>query len=402
MRSFHGIYLVLFIFVYILMSAVVAQGLKKLFLAAKSPNTGRRLVSVYLILSSLILVTFIILFIFPHYPEKPAPYKLFFRFNVILIADILTKLIISVSSFIYFIRPKSKKRKPIVLLAGIILSVGVAGSIALGAAIGKNRVTVREVELEFTSLPQSFNGFKLVQISDLHIGSFSKQSDFPDKSVKLIRVQHPGLILFTGDLVNNFGNEAEGWQAAFSGLDADFGLYSILGNHDYGDYTNWPDEREKDENFRKIISAHEKIGFKLLRNSFIPLTLDGDTIYLIGVENWGHPPFPQYADMGKALQGIPVESFKILMTHDPAHWETKIRGKENIQLTLSGHTHGLQWGIKPAGIEFSLICFGRHNWGGLYSHNGQYLYVNRGLGTIGMNMRLDMPAEITVITLKKK
>ena len=176
--------------------------------------------------------------------------------------------------------------------------------------------------------------------------------------------------------------------------------YSILGNHDYGDYTNWESPDEKRRNFELIKSLHAKTGFTLLNNESNILRRGEDSIFIAGVENWGHSPFPQYADIEKALQGISPEDFTLFMTHDPAHWESKVEGKRNIELTLSGHTHGLQWGIKTAGVPFSLACFTRKYWGGLYRNGQAVLYVNTGLGMVGVPWRIDMAPEITVFTLK--
>ena len=211
----------------------------------------------------------------------------------------------------------------------------------------------------------------------------------------------PDILVFTGDLVNNFAYETERWKGEFQEFDAPY-KFAISGNHDYGDYYRWPDKNLKEENYRGILTAIDEFGFELLSNRSYAIVRSSDTVYVTGVENWGHPPFPQYADLGKALKDVPAGAFKILLTHDPAHWEAEIMNKGNFPLTLSGHSHGLQWGIKPAGIEFSLIYLSRITWAGLYENQGNYLYVNRGLGTIGIPMRIDMPAEITFFILRKK
>ena len=212
---------------------------------------------------------------------------------------------------------------------------------------------------------------------------------------------NPDIILFTGDLVNNFANELDGWKEIFQEITINRECYSILGNHDYGNYTNWKNETEKIENFNQIVSSSELLGFKLLNNDHTIHKTESDSIYIIGVENWGHPPFPQYANLEKAMDGVPTKAFKILMTHDPSHWDQVIRHRGHVQLTLAGHTHGLQWGIVKAGITFSLSYFVRQNWGGLYKHDDSYLYVSTGLGTVGIPWRINMPAEMTVITLKR-
>jgi predicted MPP superfamily phosphohydrolase len=212
---------------------------------------------------------------------------------------------------------------------------------------------------------------------------------------------NPDVILFTGDLVNNFSGEIKGWQDVFQEINKNRASYSILGNHDYGDYTNWKSDAEKTENFNQILSSHKTFGFNLINNNHVKLKAGTDSLYIIGVENWGHPPFPQYANLEQAMIGIPENAFKILLSHDPAHWEQIIKFRDDIGLTLSGHTHGMQWGIKKAGFTFSLIYLTRENWGGLYKYGNSRLYVNTGLGTVGIPWRIDMPGELTVISLKR-
>ena len=166
-------------------------------------------------------------------------------------------------------------------------------------------------------------------------------------------------------------------------------------------YTKWESKEKKQKNFNEILSYNKQLGFNLLRNEHIVIKKQKDSIFLIGTENWGHPPFPRYADLDAAMLDIPREAFTILMTHDPAHWETKVKDKKDIDLTLSGHSHGLQWGIKPAGITFSLAYLTVCHWGGLYYNEKRILYVNTGLGTVGVPWRIDMPAEITIFILKR-
>jgi uncharacterized protein len=222
-----------------------------------------------------------------------------------------------------------------------------------------------------------------------------------ERTRKEVKRIEPDLILFTGDLVNNFAYETNELRDAMRQISRFAPAFSILGNHDYGDYTRWSSPEEKAANFEAIVRSHDELGFQLLRNAHVVLTRGTDSLFLAGVENWGHPPFPQYADLDAALDGIPSGGFTVLMTHDPAHWESRVAGKVPVGLTLAGHTHGMQWSMKLAGIPFSIAHLTRETWGGLYRHNDQLLYVNTGLGTVGMPWRLDMPAEITVITLKR-
>ncbi|MDB4582539.1 metallophosphoesterase, partial [Draconibacterium sp.] len=346
-----------------------------------------------------IWISIILIYVWPGNVRDSSNYTLYFIFNGILFVDFIFKLPLSVSFLISFISGKNSKK--VFSWIGITLSTCLAVLIIFGILIGKNRINIKQINLEFSHLPQEFNNYQIIQFSDIHLGSFiySKQvlKDLLTKTKKI----RPDLIVFTGDLVNNFSYELEGWDKIFQEINKNAASYSILGNHDYGNYSNWRSEMEKTKNFNSITDANSRFGFQLLRNENTTIVLGNDSIYLLGVENWGHPPFPQYANLDQALLGVPDYAFKILMTHDPAHWESQIKGKKKIDLTLSGHTHGLQWGIKPAGIPLSLSYFVRNNWGGLYRGNKSYLYVNTGLGTVGTPWRIDMPAEITVITLKR-
>jgi uncharacterized protein len=356
----------------------------------------------YWVYSFLISFTLFFLYFYPFKTTESTNYSLYLLFNIVLIADFLIKNMLAFIQILYFIFLLFKIRIDWLLYAGLIISLGISVSTAFSGIVGKTQLCLNKFEVEFTKLPESFNGLILLQISDIHIGSFMQNKSLLTKVVKKMNDLNPDIILLTGDLVNNFKNETYGWQPIFSELHATLGKYAILGNHDYGDYFNWKNKNDKVENFNSVLYAYRDFGFRLLRNESIKITNSKDSIYLVGVENWGQKPFPQYADLDLALKNVPSVSFKILMTHDPSYWESKICGKQDIDLTLSGHTHGLQWGLKPGGIEFSLMYFLRKKWAGLYSDNEQYLYVNRGLGTIGINFRLDMPAEITQITLKKK
>jgi len=207
--------------------------------------------------------------------------------------------------------------------------------------------------------------------------------------------------MFTGDLVNNFGKEILEFEPYLKALSAKYGKYAIVGNHDYGDYSNWHDSISKLKNRVLIQTKLTKSGFNILLNKWTKVSIKDTSIYIIGVENWGHPPFPQYARLDLATDSLPKNSFKILLSHDPAYWESKVVTETDIPLTLSGHTHGGQFGIKIAGIEFSPLYLYQKKWGGLYKYENQYLYVNRGLGSIGFWGRIDMRPEITVLTLHR-
>ncbi len=268
-----------------------------------------------------------------------------------------------------------------------------------GMVRGRFNFRVESQKIAFPNLPKSFEGLKIVQVSDIHIGSFKGFPKQVEAAIDMINDQQPDIIFFTGDLVNNFAEELDGWIPILARMKARVGKYSILGNHDYGNYYHWNSPTEKAENFKNIVDAHSKIGFQLLNNQSVTLTNNDERIAIIGVENWGRPPFPQYADFAKASIGTENIPFKILLSHDPDHWGAKIMNKTNIDLTLSGHTHGMQFGLKFAGKEWSPAKYKFKRWAGLYQEGKQYLYVNRGLGYIGYPGRVGMPPEITVLVL---
>jgi predicted MPP superfamily phosphohydrolase len=242
---------------------------------------------------------------------------------------------------------------------------------------------------------------RIVQISDFHIGSFLNSIDEVEVAVELINEQNADLLLFTGDFVNNLSSEMDKFIPILNKLKAKNGKYSILGNHDYGDYVPWNSMEEKRKNFDRLINLQEDLGFKVLINGSQKVALNGEEIELIGVENWGLPPFPQYGDLNKALLNTTQDSFKILMSHDPTHWDEEVLEKTNIDLTLSGHTHGAQFGIEIPGWRWSPVNMRYKRWGGLYTEGMQRLYVNTGIGFIGFPGRVGMPPEIAVIELKR-
>lgn len=251
----------------------------------------------------------------------------------------------------------------------------------------------------FNHLPKAFNGLKIVQISDLHIGGFNNRFHLLEKAIKLINNLQPDLIFFTGDLVNNYAWELKGWNKVFNKLVAKYGKFAVLGNHDYGDYSKWNTNEEKQENFNKIKQFYKDIGFKLLLNESESIEINNEELAIVGVENWGKPPFNQYGNLERALKNTINISFKILLSHDPSHWSNEVIEKTNIALTLSGHTHGMQLGFNYKDMTWSPIKYKYKHWAGLYKHNNQYLYVNRGLGWIGFPGRLGMRPEITSIKL---
>ncbi|TQO39098.1 hypothetical protein GQ41_3766 [Arenibacter algicola] len=264
------------------------------------------------------------------------------------------------------------------------------------------RFKVHQVVVKSDLLPQSFNGLRIVQISDLHLGSFNYRYHILHRAINTINSLKPDFIFFTGDLVNNYAWELNGWEDVLKSLTAQQGKYSVLGNHDYGDYSKWESEEERNSNFADIKDFHAQIGFKLLLNEAECIENKGDKIAIVGVENWGNPPFKQYGDLQQSLQGVEDVGFKILLSHDPSHWSEEVVNKTNIALTLSGHTHGMQAGINIKNKEWSPIKYKYKHWAGLYRLGHQFLYVSRGLGWMGFPGRLGMRPEITFIELEKE
>lgn len=262
---------------------------------------------------------------------------------------------------------------------------------------------IRE-KIIFPHLPDKFNGFKIVQISDLHLGSWTSQKPL-QQAVNMINELHPDIILFTGDLVNYSTNEAYKFEKILSQLKAEYGVYAILGNHDYGNYVTWPSAEAKRDNLKQLLNFFNKIGWRLLNNENEIISKELDKLAIIGVENWGaNHRFPKYGDIDKAIIGSEQADIKILMSHDPSHWEKVIvPGNYDIDLTLSGHTHGFQFGIETKDIKWSPAKYMYKYWAGLYQDNrktGKYIYVNRGLGSIGYPGRIGILPEITVIELQ--
>lgn len=275
-------------------------------------------------------------------------------------------------------------------------------SLLYGMTGGRHRYKVHRVTLKFDDLPKEFDGFSITQLSDIHAGSFSSRKGV-EKGISLVNKQNSDLILFTGDLVNNKASEMDPWMDSFAKLDAPFGKYSVLGNHDYGDYTSWESEEAKTANLVRLKQVHKEIGFKLLLNNSVQIKKDGAAIALIGVENWGKGGFHKYGSLTRAAANVGDDEFKILMSHDPSHWEAKtLEHEKHINLALAGHTHGMQFGIELFGFQWSPVKYMYPQWAGLYERKGKYLYVNRGFGFLGFKGRLGIWPEITVITLKNK
>lgn len=259
---------------------------------------------------------------------------------------------------------------------------------------------MRRLKLHFPNLPPAFKGLKIVQISDIHSGSFDNHEKVA-KGVDLVLKEKPDVIFFTGDLVNNRSDEMFPYQELFSKIKAPMGVYAILGNHDYGDYVEWPSPEAKAKNLQLLKDIEARMGWQMLNNANTVLEKDGQQIALIGVENWSAKlHFPKYGDLEKAYQGTAHFPFKILLSHDPSHWDAQVRPEyPDIDLMLAGHTHGMQFGVEIPGLKWSPIQYAYPEWAGLYKKGSQYLYVNRGYGFLGYPGRVGILPEITVIEL---
>jgi predicted MPP superfamily phosphohydrolase len=328
-------------------------------------------------------------------------YGQFFIGTSIFIVWYLPRLIAIVIKLLFLI-PDYFKITTNRLSSTIALAIG--SLLFFGGIIGIfiNRFQFRIIEetIVSQSIPTSFENYKIVQISDLHLGTAKKSKEKYLKMVEMINDQKADLIVFTGDIVNNFATELEGWENILDKIRAKDGIYAVLGNHDYGDYVKWETPQDKQRNSRDIIDFFDKTDWKLLRNEYDTLIRNRDTIIIAGVENLVHPPFPQYGDLKATIpekSNLPV----LLLSHDPSHWDGEIKNyPADIFLTLSGHTHGFQFGIRSKNINISPVTMRYEKWGGLYSQNKKFLYVNIGAGTIGFPGRIGMRPEITVLTLK--
>ncbi len=324
--------------------------------------------------------------------------------SVILLAEDVFRIPQALYSFLKRVPEQTQfipsRRKIISQIALGLASIPFV-SLLYGMYHGKYNYKVLSYKLEFEDLPDAFDGFKITQISDIHSGSFDNQTKVK-YGVDLVNQQKSDLVLFTGDLVNNRADEIKPWIKIFNKIKAEFGVFSILGNHDYGDYMRWESPAAKRKNMEDLYDAHNEMGWDLLLNESRFIEKDGERLAIIGVENWGSG-FKKAGDLNKALNKVSEKDFKILMTHDPSHWEAQVIPHPfKIHLTLSGHTHGMQFGIEiPGVIKWSPAKWRYKQWAGVYGENKQYLNVNRGFGYLAYPGRVGMWPEVSVITLSK-
>ena len=330
--------------------------------------------------------------------------KLFFA--IILLLGDLGRLIYGLTNRLFRAdgatggEPLIPARRKFISELGVLVAAIPFGSFAYAMLKGKYDFRLHKLTLHFRDLPEAFDGFTITQISDIHSGSFDNKGAV-QRGIDLARAQNSDLFVFTGDLVNNVAWEIDPYIERFGALKAPFGQYSILGNHDYGDYIQWDSLEAKARNLEDLKQRHRDLGYRLLMDEHVLLEKNGQRVALIGVQNWGRG-FIQLGNLDRALEGLDEDIFKICLSHDPTHWEEKIRfHPTTVHLTLSGHTHGAQFGVESDHLRWSPVQYRYLDWAGLANEKDRYLYVNRGFGFLAFSGRLGIWPEITVITLKK-
>lgn len=293
-------------------------------------------------------------------------------------------------------------RRPVVRRAangfGLVVALLLCGAMLYGYAFGAYALKVREASYASPDLPAAFDGYRIVQVSDLHVGTFASHPEAVRRVVEAVNAQHPDLIVFTGDLVNYHAEELIPFGSELARLRARDGVVSILGNHDYMSYHDWPSEAARQANLAQLVRRQRNMGWQLLLNDNVVVRRGADSIAIVGVENDGLPPFPQRGDLTQAQRGVEQAGFKVLLSHDPTHWRRCVLSTTDIDLTLSGHTHGMQ--LKIGG--FSPASWFYDEWGGFYYDGGRALHVSLGAGEVLMPFRLGAWPEVNVITLRKK
>lgn len=332
----------------------------------------------------------------------------FMSLNLVLVPILIGEDIIRVFLGVYdklFVTKESfymPSRRKFISTVALSLAAIPFASLLYGMYKGKYRFRVLDYVLHFEDLPEAFDGYKITQISDIHSGSFDNRQKI-EYGINLINQQNSDVIMFTGDMVNNKASEMLPWKDLFGSLKAKDGVFSVLGNHDYGDYVSWETSEEKVQNLEELKHLQKDMGYDLLLNESRFIERNGERIAVVGVENWGKGGFKKAGDLKKASENVAAEDFKILMSHDPSHWEAEVvNDKNHYHLTLSGHTHGMQFGIEiPGWVKWSPVKWRYKHWAGIYEELGQYINVNRGFGYLGYPGRVGIWPEVTVITLKK-
>ena len=390
------------------------------FQAFKTVYKNSWLTKTYLLLNTLIFLNFFLRVIYVYHNELSysdqfygnlsIPFALFFTlvcFKLIIILFLffedISRVVLSIINFFFnFSDAKIFERRSFLSKIALLVASIPIPFVIYGIYKGRYNYKVYKYDLSFDDLPEDFDGYQITHISDIHSGSLKNKNNV-EYAVKLINEQKSDLILFTGDIINNKSSELIKWKDLLSTMKASDGKFSVLGNHDYGDYVNWNNKQEKEDNFSDLLNFQKQMGFKLLLNENIKIKKGESYISLIGVENWGKGRFKKKGDIDKACIGLNKRDFKIVLSHDPSHWDKiLIDHKTHFHLTLSGHTHGMQFGIEiPGWVKWSPAKWAYRQWAGLYNEKNQFLNVNRGFGVLGFPGRVGIPPEISVITLKK-
>lgn len=294
----------------------------------------------------------------------------------------------------------SVSRSDFMKKSAIVAGAIPVATMTFGIVSGAHDYRIRKKTIHFPNLPKAFDGIRIAQISDIHTGSFFNKTAVMG-GVDMLNAEKPDVAFFTGDLVNNRSEEAKDYLDIFKKVGAPLGVFSVMGNHDYGDYSEWPSLEAKKKDILNLHSMHHYMGYDLLLNENRTITVDGEQMAILGCENWGAGRFSKYGDMNKTVEGLKEQPFKILLSHDPSHWDAQIRPDFNdIDLTLAGHTHGFQFGVEIGDFRWSPAQYRYKQWADLYQQGNQYLYVNRGYGFIGYPGRIGMLPEITILELK--
>lgn len=414
MRS--PVFLLIITVIMVLLDLYVYQALKTVSSGA-SPRT-RSIITVTYWTISIITISFLLLMPYLHYERWPRLLRTYFFATILglffakmvsvvfFLVDDLRRLIQWAAGKLFFRDTEGStfsgdgiSRSAFLSWLGLGAGGALFGTLLYGFT-NKYKYQIKRVKLSYQNLPAAFRGLKIVQVSDIHSGSFTDTNAVVHGIEKALAEQ-PDLILFTGDLVNDRATEMEPYMEVFNKLKAPMGVYSTLGNHDYGDYVSWDSEQAKRDNLEQLKKVHAALGWRLLMNEHVVLEKNGAQIALIGIENWSAKGrFPKYGRMDLAYPGAEKYDFKILMSHDPSHWEAEVQPKYNdIDLMLAGHTHGMQFGVEIPGFKWSPVQYMYKQWAGLYEKGKQKLYVNRGFGFIGYPGRVGILPEITVIEL---
>lgn len=405
--------------IFLLMTWYGFQGVKRLTAGWTSARYRKTVHGAYWLFFITLLVAFAVTFYLRFAADYSSPllqwvFNVFLTFFVTLLVFILPLLLedlyrglVAAIRFFKRVGEKEKKaalvpgRRKFISQAAILLAGIPYASFLYGIIKGKYDYRIHRQTLYFDDLPEAFDGFTITQLSDIHAGSFT-DAEAVQKGIELVKAQASDLFVFTGDMVNDLATEIKPYTEAFGQIKARYGQYSILGNHDYGMYHDWSSPEAREENLETLKQLQARMGYRLLLDEHVVLEKEGEKLVLLGVENWG-TGFIEKGDLDKALTGVDEKAFKILLSHDPTHWQEIVKKHPTpVHLTLSGHTHGMQFGVETPLFRWSPVQYRYKHWAGLAEELGRMLYINRGFGFIGFSGRVGIWPEITVLELRKR